>query len=174
MMQVRESEKEYPDFMRFVSYIMICIVYFGYALTKNMSFIIDYRILSSLFLVTLLPVVLYHDEKTYDVSDAFYLLSVVLFLGFSMSLFNVYRNMGLQVIIFLFLITIITDTYAYFCGLLVGKHKLLECVSPKKTWEGTIGGSIVGTFVATIYYITIINPTISIIKIVHLIRKWKF
>ena len=39
----------------------------------------------------------------------------------------------------------ITDTFAYFCGMLLGrggKHKLIPDVSPKKTVEGSIGGIV--------------------------------
>src|SRR5690606_40132513 len=32
------------------------------------------------------------------------------------------------------------DTFAYICGRLLGKHKLYEKISPKKTIEGFIGG----------------------------------
>ncbi len=34
------------------------------------------------------------------------------------------------------------DTFAYFVGSLIGKHKLFERISPKKTWEGFFGGAI--------------------------------
>ncbi len=34
------------------------------------------------------------------------------------------------------------DTGAYLLGSRFGKHKLLERISPKKTWEGTIGGAV--------------------------------
>ena len=36
----------------------------------------------------------------------------------------------------------ITDTFAYFCGVLFGKHKLIPKVSPKKTVEGSVGGTV--------------------------------
>lgn len=162
-MKVTEKEKKYPDFIRFISYILISLLYFGCTLNSNLDFSFDYRMVSGMFLTILLPVVLYHDEKVYGVKDAFYLLGGVLFLGFSMSLFYMYRSISLEMLIFLFLITIITDSYAYFGGRLIGKNKLLEVVSPKKTWEGTIVGSAVGTFVCTVYYLTVINPNANIL-----------
>ena len=34
------------------------------------------------------------------------------------------------------------DVFAYLCGITLGKHKLCERLSPKKSWEGFIGGII--------------------------------
>ncbi|MBI3823840.1 MAG: phosphatidate cytidylyltransferase [Planctomycetes bacterium] len=34
------------------------------------------------------------------------------------------------------------DTGAYFVGRLIGKHKMTPVLSPKKTWEGAVGGMI--------------------------------
>jgi len=42
------------------------------------------------------------------------------------------------------------DTFAYLTGMLMGKHKLFEKISPKKTWEGAIGGTIFGLLAAFI------------------------
>jgi phosphatidate cytidylyltransferase len=42
----------------------------------------------------------------------------------------------------IFVLIWISDTMAYVCGRLFGKHKLWERISPKKTWEGFIGGFI--------------------------------
>lgn len=44
----------------------------------------------------------------------------------------------LSIFIFLW----VSDTGAYCCGSLLGKHKLFPRVSPGKSWEGSIGGGI--------------------------------
>ncbi len=43
---------------------------------------------------------------------------------------------------FIFIGAWVTDTFAYFTGMLFGKHKLIPNVSPKKTVEGSIGGTL--------------------------------
>jgi len=48
---------------------------------------------------------------------------------------------------FLFLLWA-NDTGAYFAGMFFGKHRLLERVSPKKTWEGFAGGAVLALVVA--------------------------
>lgn len=40
----------------------------------------------------------------------------------------------------LFIFVWTNDTGAYLAGSLLGRHKLFERISPKKTWEGSIGG----------------------------------
>lgn len=42
----------------------------------------------------------------------------------------------------MFLLIWMNDTFAYLSGRFFGKHKLLERISPNKTWEGTIGGIV--------------------------------
>ncbi len=51
---------------------------------------------------------------------------------------------GFQPIILLavFMSIWVNDTGAYCTGMLFGKHKLFERISPKKTWEGFFGGAI--------------------------------
>ncbi len=40
------------------------------------------------------------------------------------------------------------DTFAYFGGRLLGRHKLAPSLSPGKTWEGFVIGSLAGVFVS--------------------------
>lgn len=37
----------------------------------------------------------------------------------------------------------LTDIFAYFTGVLFGKHKMTPVISPKKTWEGAAGGVLI-------------------------------
>lgn len=47
------------------------------------------------------------------------------------------------------------DTFAYLTGRLIGKNKLFERISPKKTWEGTIGGIVFASSAGFIFsYLT--------------------
>lgn len=44
-----------------------------------------------------------------------------------------------------------TDTFAYFTGVALGKHKIVPHISPKKTWEGCIGGTVFCAISVTVY-----------------------
>ena len=46
-------------------------------------------------------------------------------------------------LVFVIFSTFMTDTGAYFVGVFFGKRKMNERISPKKTWEGFIGGIII-------------------------------
>lgn len=45
-------------------------------------------------------------------------------------------------VVFLLVTIILSDTGAYFAGKRFGRHKLAPRVSPKKTWEGALGGLV--------------------------------
>jgi len=61
------------------------------------------------------------------------------------------RQISLELILYLLIITILTDTFAYFIGIRFGKHKLMPRVSPKKSVEGAIGGLVFGSVLGTLY-----------------------
>lgn len=52
---------------------------------------------------------------------------------------------------YIFIISMVTDTFAYFSGYFFGKHKLSPNLSPKKTVEGAIGGIIFCTIACFLY-----------------------
>ncbi len=54
---------------------------------------------------------------------------------------------GLHAILFVFAVVWSADTFAYFCGRLIGGPKLAPSISPKKTWAGFVGG-LAGSAVA--------------------------
>lgn len=51
------------------------------------------------------------------------------------------ENFSLEVL-FLFILIWSSDTFAYLTGKFFGKHKMAPKISPKKTWEGYIGGVV--------------------------------
>src|SRR5690606_2931552 len=57
-------------------------------------------------------------------------------------------------LISIFILIWCNDTFAYICGRLLGKHKLYEKISPKKTIEGFVGGVIFTMIAAYIIYKT--------------------
>ena len=52
------------------------------------------------------------------------------------------------------------DTFAYFTGVLIGKHKMAPILSPKKSVEGAIGG-IAGATILGIIYGSIVSARMS-------------
>ena len=67
-----------------------------------------------------------------------------------------------QVLLGYFFVLWANDTGAYFVGRSLGKHKLFERISPKKTWEGSVGGAISGLIVGYINYL--LFPDLSLIS----------
>lgn len=58
-------------------------------------------------------------------------------------------------ILALFVFIWINDSFAYLTGMAFGKHRLFERISPKKSWEGFIGGavfSIASSFIFAHFY----------------------
>ena len=77
-----------------------------------------------------------------------------------------------KIIISVFLLIWTNDTFAYIVGKTIGKRKLFESVSPKKTIEGFLGGILSATVVGYIiskYYIEIKDSNIYIWIIMALI-----
>ncbi len=57
------------------------------------------------------------------------------------------RAFSPRAVLFLFLVVWGCDSCAYYTGRLIGRHPLAPVASPKKTWEGTLGGLIGATLI---------------------------
>ncbi len=66
-----------------------------------------------------------------------------------------------KLLIALFSLIWIYDSGAYLVGVSIGKHRLFERISPKKSWEGAIGGTLIA--ITASYFISGIIPEIKLI-----------
>ena len=76
-----------------------------------------------------------------DVSAAGF-MSIYVISGMAAILFLRDAEKGQYTYLLIFIGAWITDIFAYFTGLLLGRHKLIPEISPKKTIEGSIGGIV--------------------------------
>lgn len=58
---------------------------------------------------------------------------------------------GVYFVWMIFISSWISDTCAYFAGVLAGKHKLVPVLSPKKTIEGSVGGIVGAAIVGAVF-----------------------
>lgn len=63
-------------------------------------------------------------------------------MGPEVSLFGITFKQGLYFLVFIFFVILFTDIAAYYFGVKFGKHKLSAVISPKKTIEGSVAGSV--------------------------------
>lgn len=125
-------------------FLFFCFFYYGINPTDTGIFI-PYLIL----LVYLMISELYLKKSNPIHNWAYSMLSQV-YVGLPFALLNVlafqsieatsYYQFILPLSIFIFIW--INDTGAYCTGMLFGKHRLFERISPKKSWEGSIGGAV--------------------------------
>jgi phosphatidate cytidylyltransferase len=69
-------------------------------------------------------------------------LIYVAWLGNFITRINFALSNGRFFVMYLVVVTKFTDIGAYLIGSSIGRHKMIPRISPKKTWEGTIGGIV--------------------------------
>ena len=168
LMKTRESRKLFPKSLKFFAFIIVIAFCLNNFSSLDFHYYFDYRVIAIVMFIFMFPMVFINDTKRYNLNDALYLMGSVLFLGLSFNLIIITRNYDLSYIIYLLLITTITDTFALLTGKLVGKHKLCPKISPNKTIEGFLGGVLMGCFVATAYYNTVISSSVSLVLVIFL------
>lgn len=128
-------------------------------LKKNLNLILDFSVNNDMINIILLAITLvvsikciiflFYDniQKISTSSKYLYLIGYIIlpFVFITKISFGV-KSYNPKIIIGLFILIWTNDTFAYIVGKSIGKHKLLERISPKKTIEGFIGGIVFAVF----------------------------
>ena len=93
-------------------------------------------------LLLALVYLLFLQARSGDVAKWGIAVTGVFYVAWLLGHFILLRSLpdGARWIILALLVTWATDTGAYFSGRALGRHRLAPRISPKKTWEGSIGG----------------------------------
>ncbi len=118
-------------------FAVLCPMLMGY----GMVMIIGY--LYTAFMLSMM--IFFHKKISFK--EFAYIYSMTIIITLSLSTIIQMKNMDTSHSVFYFVITMalpwLADAGAYFAGVCLGKHKLCPEISPKKTIEGAVGGTIV-------------------------------
>ena len=162
--EVIDLKSDLPMIVKFVGIISLLLVVYitfdGYSLAFGLS----YKSIALSIMLLLIPTLFLGNK--YTTRNAFYLIGTTLILGTFFNTILLIVDINVWVFIYLLIITIMNDTFAMLIGKLIGKNKMVPKISPNKTWEGAIAGSLVSTIIASIFYLHIINSNAIIFHIV--------
>jgi len=168
LLKIRQGSRNLPFVLTLVSLIFVVFLTLNHYKDVSFQYSVEYWVIAMLLFTYLLPLVFISDNKRYNMNDALYLIGSVLFIGISFGLMILIRNYNFDYVIYIFLISMVTDTFALFTGKNVGKHKLAPKISPKKTVEGLIGGTLVGSFLSGLYFHVVVNPNLNIFLVIFI------
>ena len=110
------------------------------------------QILTYLYVLVIALIAL-AKHKSFGVKQITMSISMPIILSFAFhaleTLINAPDGFGILYFILLFNFSSVSDIFAYFVGSAIGKHKMAPVVSPKKSYEGLIGG-ILGSFIGIV------------------------
>ncbi|CAH1852429.1 phosphatidate cytidylyltransferase [Convivina intestini] len=92
------------------------------------------------------------SRNHFNYDDAGVLFLSMIYIGTGFHYFFQADSKSLATVLFGMLIVWITDSGAYMVGRQIGKHKLAPQISPNKTWEGSIGGSLLAALIVPAIY----------------------
>lgn len=166
MLDIRDTKDKIPLVMKLITFGSFIYLVVNMSAKNDFVYLLDYRNIALIMLLLLIPIIIYHDNHVYNINDALFLVGTVFFLGISFNLLIMLREYNLMNVIYLFVISIVTDTYALIGGKLIGHHKLLENISPKKTWEGLVIGTIFGVLIGAVFYYITINDNVNLLYLI--------
>ena len=116
------------------------------ALVLGMSYSLAFLAIFILCLIVRLIAQLYIHEDAplvrlaYSYMGVFYIALPLGLLGFIMEMLG--EDIAKALLLTMFVMIWLNDTGAFLVGSSMGRHKLFPSISPKKSWEGAIGGVI--------------------------------
>ncbi len=136
----------------------ICKDTLVYKLLSNFDFKLDMFLSIAIISLCLISCMVF--VKDFDASDVGRCFTEIFYIGVTFGSFMVLRAYGIRFIIYLLVITIATDIFALVFGLNFGKHKMAPTISPKKSWEGAIGGTAVALVIGfcVLFFYSYIAP----------------
>lgn len=155
--EMMKARGNIPNPIKYISYMLFILFFINNFKLIDVGLYMDLKFLILMLFTLVFPIVMYQDKKKYNIDDSFFLIGSILFLSISFNVILEVRDVGLLTFIYLILITILTDTFAYIMGTKFGKHKLVPSISPKKSIEGLIFGTVIGTVVASAFYLIFIS-----------------
>lgn len=156
ILDLKENSREIPEIIKGIGLIDMLLLIFSDYTSDTLMFGLSYRVLAITLLTLFIPTLFYKNNK-YTTKEAFYLVGIIILLGLVFNSFIFVRSFSLYTLLYLMIICVVTDTFAMLTGMLIGKHKACPTISPKKTIEGCIGGSLIGTTVAVIFYSNLVG-----------------
>ena len=146
MFSIKDSDLFAID-IRFQFFLFWVLLLSILAITEY-NLLVPYLVLTFL-IITSIPVIK-HKRLA---NNSLYLLFAVFYGGIMIALAtsNRFLDDGLKKFIYILLTVTMTDTFAFFVGITMGKRKLAPTISPKKSIEGSIGGTFFGTIIPTLY-----------------------
>ena len=141
--------------------IPMLILVISYFMKIQMTTALCYYLLIELlyaFAVAVLPSVTRNDGKMY-LHDGLITSAIIIYVTFPLYCLcavSVFPENGWFYLIPALFACWVSDTCAYFSGVTLGKHKIVPHISPKKTWEGCIGGALGCALAVMIYFDLII------------------
>ncbi len=130
---------------------------------KNISLSVSVFVLASVIYIVLITASLIYGKKEFDLKEILALIGTPFMYSAAFATLNciITRPQGIYYLLLVINFSSVCDTGAYFTGVLFGKHKLCERVSPKKTVEGAVGG-IVLSLVVTVVLMKLFNVPANI------------
>lgn len=156
LLDLKENSVEIPVFVKFLGMVGLLLLVFSEFDGYSIMFGLSYRALAILLLALFIPT-LFYKNNVYTTKEALYLTGICLMLGLIFNSYILIRAISLYTLLYLILICTLTDAFAMFTGMLIGKHKLCPKISPKKTVEGSLGGTLIGCTVGVIFYINLVG-----------------